>query len=774
MRRFKFAFLFAILFLAAALLGLPKSRTAQPTVKELLATPPQSNLPITQVILFNSGVGYFQRECEITGNAQLELAFPVSDINDLLKSLVLQDTGGGKVGSVIYDNQDPIERTLQSFKLDLTYNPTFGQLLNQVRGEKVEIAFQATAGSPAGALTGVIVGLEDEPVLVSANPQPATDRLNLLCSDGMRSIPLNRIERVRFINPAFQSEFDRALEVLATAHDTQKKQVRLQFTGDGNRRVRVGYVVENPIWKTSYRLALDAAGKAFLQGWALVENVSDDDWKDVRVILVSGRPISYQMDLYPPLYVPRPVVEPELFASLRPPYYTGPLINEGPARMGMAGMPGGGGLGLGGVGLGLGLGGLGLGGLGGGMLGNQGGQGIQGGMANLGNQGGFAGNKYQQIAPRALARPGSPNEDEDQQAGRLTFQELQQRRHQKGEALKTGSAIAALDLKEGIESVASAEEIGDHFQYVIDNKVNLPRRKSAMLPIVNKDVQVSRVSIFNRTIHPRFPLLGLRFKNTTDLHLMQGPVTVYEAGGYAGDSRFADLQPKEERLLAYAVDLGTEIKVEEKAEPARLVAVKIVKGVFELNSKTRETKTYLIRNRSSHDRVVLIEHPVRATWKLLEKPIETSRDVYRFEVKVPANQFQRQVVTEEHGGLRTDALLDKNSDEFRLLLADWPLSPQMKEALNKASEMYRRLRVASGEIGRLQEELKVILEDQGRLRQDLKIVPANSAVHKRYLDKFDKQETQIEKLQEDVKKQLEHQQKQRKEYEDFLAGLNVE
>src|SRR5206468_3325308 len=127
------------------------------------------------------------------------------DVNDLLKSLVLQDTGGGKISSVIYDNQDPIERTLQSFKLDLTYNPSFGQLLSQARGEKVEVAFQAAAGIPSGTLTGVIVGLEDEPAPVSANPQPPTDRLNLLSSDGVRSIPLHRIERVRFINPAFQS-----------------------------------------------------------------------------------------------------------------------------------------------------------------------------------------------------------------------------------------------------------------------------------------------------------------------------------------------------------------------------------------------------------------------------------------------------------------------------------------------------------------------------------------------------------------------------------------
>jgi hypothetical protein len=788
MRRFQFALLSAVVFLTASIFALPKSKTAQRSTKEILAATPQSKLPINQVVLFNSGVGYFQREGEVNGNAELELAFPAGDINDLLKSLVLQDTGGGKVGSVVYDNQDPIERTLQSFTLDLTYNPTFGQLLSQARGEKAEVTLQSVSGGPSGALTGVIVGLEDEPPPVSAGPQPANDRLNLLCSDGMRSIPLKRIERVKFINPAFQNDFDRALEVLASSHDTQKKQVRLQFTGDGKRKVRLGYVAENPIWKTSYRLALDATlpskgekgkgeadnvpRKAFLQGWAMVENVSDDDWKGVRVVLVSGRPISYQMDLYPPLYVPRPIVEPELFASLRPPNYTGPLVHESPPRMGMPGMQGGN-LGLGGVGIGLGLAGLGgggLGALGGGNLGNQ------GGFAGFGGQlgGGFAGNKYQQFVQKLSGKPGAPNEDEDQQPGRLTFQELQQRRQQKGEAQKVGSAIAALDLKEGIESVASAEEIGNHFQYVVDNKITLPRRKSAMLPIVNKEVQASRVSIFNRSVHSNYPLLGLRFKNTTDLHLMQGPVTVYEGGSYAGDSRFADLQPKEERLLAYAVDLGTEVKVEEKAEPARLVAVKIVKGVFELTSKNRETKTYLIRNRSSHDRVLLIEQPVRNGWKLLVKPAETSRDVYRFEIKVPANQFQKHVVTEERDSLQTTGLLNKDVQEFKLLLEDWPVSPAMKDALNKASGMYSRLMAASSEISRVQSELKTIVQDQERLRQDLKIMPAESAIHKRYLEKFDKQETQIEKLQDEIKKQLELQSKQRKEYEDFLAGLNVE
>src|SRR2546421_1080100 len=135
---------------------------------------------------------------------------------------------------------------------------------------------------------------------------------------------MSEIQRVRFLNPIMDSEFKKALETLALSHDTQKKAVSINFVGEGKRTVRVGYVIENPIWKTSYRLVLDKKeGKPFLQGWAIVENPSDEDWNKVRMALISGRPISFQMDLYQPLYVPRPVVEPELFASLRPQTYSG-------------------------------------------------------------------------------------------------------------------------------------------------------------------------------------------------------------------------------------------------------------------------------------------------------------------------------------------------------------------------------------------------------------------------------------------------------------------
>src|SRR5262249_14315007 len=122
----------------------------------------------------------------------------------------------------------------------------------------------------------------------------------------------------------------KALETLALSHDTQKKAVSIRFVGEGRRKVRVGYVIESPIWKTSYRLVLGtkAAEKPYLQGWAVVENNSDADWNDVRLALVSGRPIAFLMILYDPLYVSRPVVDPELFASIRLVVCSGAMLKE--------------------------------------------------------------------------------------------------------------------------------------------------------------------------------------------------------------------------------------------------------------------------------------------------------------------------------------------------------------------------------------------------------------------------------------------------------------
>jgi hypothetical protein len=297
-----------------------------------------------------------------------------------------------------------------------------------------------------------------------------------------------------------------------------------------------------------------------------------------------------------------------------------------------------------------------------------------------------------------------------------------------------------------------------------------------MLPVVNKDVEAGRVSIYNEGVHAKFPLLGLRFKNTTGQNLMQGPVTVYEGGSYAGDARLMDLQPGEERLLSYAIDLGSEVKTSGRGAPEQLVAVKVVKGIVQATHKLRETKTYTITNRSRHERTMIVEHPVRTDWKLVEpaRPSEQSRDVYRFEAKVPAGKTVEQQVVEEQMRRTQLALATTDDRVVRVFLASRVTAPKVKEALQKAVELRNKQAATKRELAHLEKQLKGINDDQVRLRANIEKLPNTSAAHKRSLEKLDKQETQIEKLQEQIQKKQEEEKQQQQEYEDYLTGLTVE
>ena len=171
------------------------------------------------------------------------------------------------------------------------------------------------------AITGTIVGVEKRKVKVGKDEAIEQEFLNLLTDQGLRSVNLETVSRIKLSDEKLNGELQQALAILATAHATDKKTVSLNFLGQGKRDVKVGYIQESPIWKTSYRLVLKDDEKPFLQGWAIVENTTEQDWNDVNLTLISGRPISFIMDLYQPLYVQRPEVKPELYAGLRPQIY---------------------------------------------------------------------------------------------------------------------------------------------------------------------------------------------------------------------------------------------------------------------------------------------------------------------------------------------------------------------------------------------------------------------------------------------------------------------
>src|SRR5437588_7276992 len=162
-------------------------------------------LPVSRVVLFSSGVGHFLREGTVEGDARVDLAFPVADVNDLIKSMVLLDKDGGQVRAVSYDSSAPLERTLKSFAVDLTANPSYAQLLQQARGEKVEVSLSQAAGGQPATLTGTVIGTERQKQPTGKAPIDA-DVLNLWCADGMRAVKLTDVQRVRLLSPALNSD----------------------------------------------------------------------------------------------------------------------------------------------------------------------------------------------------------------------------------------------------------------------------------------------------------------------------------------------------------------------------------------------------------------------------------------------------------------------------------------------------------------------------------------------------------------------------------------
>ena len=696
------------------LLALALSLALAATVRGLAADAP---LPLESVVLFTSGVGYFQHAGEVTGDATVEMQFAADDVNDLLKSMVVLDRDGG-AATVTYASRDPVTKTLGTFAVNLTDNPSLGDLLGRLRGQKVEL----DAASP---VAGTIVGVEKRRLEAGKDQTVEKQFLTLLTSEGLRTLALDAVTRIKLVDARLQGELEKALAVLALATDNEKKGVAIAFTGKGPRNVVVGYVQESPIWKTSYRLVLDgdaAATKARLQGWAIVENTTDADWRNVRMALVSGRPISFVMDLYQPLYVPRPFVEPELYASLRPQVY-GQTMSDADKQLALAGRN----------------------------------------LDDRANRGRLARREQAKgppAAPAAMAADGAIAIDAVSAQG--------------GGAAR-GSAIAGIAA---MQTAAAGSDLGELFRYEIEKPVTLERQRSAMLPIVAAEVEAERVAIYDERVLARHPLSGLRLKNTTGLHLMQGPLTVYDqagGGSYSGDARIEDMAPGTERLVSYAVDLDVEVAARGEGRAEEIVNVRVVKGTLFAARKLARAKVFEVKNSGKNAVKVLLEHPLEGGWTLVapEKPEEKTRDRYRFAVVTEPGQPVTLEVAEEMPIEETQVLTNLDDDTILFYSRAKATSPAVREALAEVVRRKREIEQLVRDKGVREQEIATIDQEQARIRGNMGALDRTSDLFNQYVRKFADQEKRIEILRGEIAGLVATEQEARKGLDDYLLALDV-
>jgi hypothetical protein len=297
-----------------------------------------------------------------------------------------------------------------------------------------------------------------------------------------------------------------------------------------------------------------------------------------------------------------------------------------------------------------------------------------------------------------------------------------------------------------------------------------------MLPIVGKDIDGQRVSIYNPGVQAKHPLLGIRLKNTTGLHLNQGPITVFEGSTYAGDTRVLDVQPNEERLVSYAIDLGTEVDPQNGPGSSKLTSVKAVKGLVTTTTKFREERKYRIINRSQTDRVLVIEHLNRTNqqFKLVEteKPVEDTKDFYRFQVNVKAGEEKTFVVNEERDVQTTIALSNSNDDQIRYFVSLNEATPALKKKLGEALGLKGTWDMHKRELAQVVADLNRLNLDQDRIRKNLANTPKEAEVYQTYLKKLSDQEKEIDGLTAKQKKLMADEFAAKKTFEDYLANLS--
>ena len=748
-----------------------------------------SSLPIRRVILYSNGVAYIERRGMVNGNAEINLSFKQSQVDDVLKSMVVLDLNQGKIGAVSYNSSAPASARMSEIPFSVNATSADGAgiagVLAQLQGAKVSIA------TAKGVFVGSILTVEKKTIRTDKETW-TTSVLVIAAENGeISSYDLNDVKSVKLLDEGTRTDVGEFASAAASARRRDAKTITVTSEGIGQRQMVVSYTIAAPIWKTTYRLVLDKEGKPFFQGWAIVDNISEEDWENVHMSLVSGSPISFIQNLQKPFYRYRPVVPTPEDLELSPQTYE----------------PGGEGVGYGsgsGRGTGDGSGGTRIAG----VVIDPNGAVIPGASITIRNetngqsfslnsdsngrfsQSGLSPGTYSVMANAPgfntlnvrNARPGGNLSLRLEVGGvssvvEVTASEIESlptngRNFSSLLALSANAApgnnfaVDGVDTRVsdvltsgtgGVQTAATGDEIGDLFEYRIERPVSVARNRSALIPIIQKQMDGERVSVYNEVVRRDRPYSGVLLKNTSDLTLESGSVTVLDGDAYAGEALMDRLKAKEQRLISFALDLGTNIKVVPKQdrEPAKIV--KAVNGVLQVHYFTTEERVYTITNQTDRPKIVYIEYPIKHGWELSDrttKPAYTTQSFYRFRIDVGPFENKEIPITLRRPLVDSYQLGSINQNQLQLFVSQRYITDDTRTKLEGLIALRSQIGRLVTRLDELNEETNKIAEDQKRLRENIESLaktPEAKSLIARYIAKANEQETRLEEMEKERK-----------------------
>jgi len=657
-------------------------------------------IPVRRVILYKNGIGYFEHVGKVRGNQTVTVAFNSTQLNDVLKTLTTIDLGNGRVTGVSYNSEAPLAQRLSGLRLPVGEHATLAQLLDALRGARIE------ARTGDRIVTGRLLGVEEH--TRSRNGEMTTVEEMTLIGDGgdIRVLEITPAVTVRLAERDSAQQVGAYMGLLASSRGRDQRLLKISTAGTGERDLLVGYISEVPVWKTTYRIVLPSRGGApLLQAWAIVDNTIGEDWQNVELSLVAGAPQSFLQQLSQPLYAQRPVVPLPKSLLVMPQTHQSTLAEtdslqaavEPPTefRTRVEGGVAGGVVGGSGSGSGFGIGGE------------------------------TGGGTYRPGVGVPQAAPVRPSREEIE--NRLA---------------QTSAAALGGDL-------------GDLFEYKISEPISIPKNQSALVPILNHEVGVDRVSVWNGMVVNGRPLRSLWLTNSSGSTLDGGSFSVLDAGAFAGEGLVEPMKPGEKRLLSYAVDLGVQVEPRNGDEQRAVSRISITRGVLVQYSERLARRVYTIRNSDTTDRRIVIEHPIRAGWKLASTvtPAETSTDAYRFVVSVPAKKTETFTVAERQPVSQTYRVADITDQQVDLIVRESGGDPVLRSALAPIIAARAIVAGLNAELNGRAVETKRIEDDQMRVRENMKALRGSSEEQqllKRYTAQLTQQEDRVDALRRET------------------------
>ena len=671
-----------------------------------------SRLPVKRVVLYKNGVGYFEHAARVRGNQELAIDFTTAQLNDVLKSLTVVDLGDGRISGVRYNSIAPLDERLKTLRLPFGESLSRTDFLTAMRGSRVEVRSKGETAS------GRLLSVEQEQRTSDSGTTYNVTEFSIVTDAGeMKNFELGPAVSVRLAEHDLNQEVGRYLDLVGSSRAKDLRRMSISATGSGDRDIFVSYISEVPVWKSTYRIILPekSGEKPLLQGWAIVDNTIGEDWKDVQLSLIAGAPQSFIQNISQPLYGRRPVVPLPEAAMLTPQTQEATMNGEEPQASVVNGQLGGGGSGVGG---------------------GTGGSVFRSAPVNRPNAGVTM---YEQMGMASKASRFN---------GDSTSQSKEFDRLEQFAKVQAPPPYARPQAPE-----AEAQDLGDYFEYNLKQSITIGKNQSALVPILQSRIEAEKVTLWSGNGQP--PLRALWIKNASGQTLDSGTFNIIDSGTFAGEGLIETVHPDERRLLSYAADTAVRVTSESEYKDLPVSRIQVLKGIMFISREHRNKVKYTVRNADTTARQVVIEHPVREGWKLVEanKPEETSASHYRFRVAVDPSKTGELTVEEIHSDTTTSALTDLTDHQVDVLVAENNITPELQAAFRSVLDQKNKISGLESEIETRQKELKEINSDQARIRENMKALkgsPEERALLLRYTKQLDFQEDRLTALHKEL------------------------